>query len=385
VRSLIQFLQRPEVENIIARCRESKAVQGVNIRLNRWWLAAWRIGERYLSDDPRHGFELAMKMGELPDELFFWPGLTPLDEPWIPFRRPEAADLKWRPPLPFFRHTESPPIIVTICLYPDANARGEVPRAEFSMDFIVVYEVQPIAYLYAGPRSVHRPVIGGVSIGTGPDDVGTLGGILKDENENWYGLTCAHVAALKSAVEQPARADSGKGSMIGTVIHREAPPAFPVNLKATAPNQRAYAGQVDAALVLIDKEKAKQEVLRIGRINGIIVQDDLEQQHRLEVTGRSSDWKVLQYGGPTPFYNIEDRSTGKVHCFENPIMLRDSTGHMPVKEGDSGAWLCVPAHSGYRWAGMVIGGDSQVGFAVSASALKSWWEDAPRNLRLVLS
>jgi hypothetical protein len=379
VQCLDDFVRRQDVQRIIARCRESKAVQGVTVRLNRWWLAAWRLGERLNPFDPKHGFEMARKVDERTVLEF-------IEQPWLPIRTPKIDDLEWRPE-PYFLpyNPESPTVIITVCLYPDGLNADTIPRFEFSTDFSVVYEARPVAYLYASPRSYHRPLLGGISIGVNSSDYGTLGGILKGDNENWYGLTCGHVAATKDIVEQPAQADGGRKNAIGRVIYSEMPPAFPVNLEAISANQRAYAGQVDAALILIEKENVKQEILKIGKIDGIIGHESLAQLHRLETTGRTSDWKVLQYGSNTPYYNIKVRSTGDNHCFENPLFLRDPTGRRPVDEGDSGAWICVSGNAGCHWAGMIVGGDGQVGFAVSARALKSWWEDAPRNLKLSLS
>jgi hypothetical protein len=298
---------------------------------------------------------------------------------------PKLDDLKWRPEPRYFPYSsESPNVVITVCLYPDGLTNETVPVFDFSADFSLIYEARPVAYLYASPRRYYRPLLGGISIGVNSTDYGTLGGILKDERENWYGLTCGHVAKTNDIVEQPAQADGGKQDAIGRVVFSEMPPTFPTDLDAIPINQQAYAGQVDAALVLIDKAMATQEILKIGRVNGIIPPENIAQLHRLETTGRTSDWKILQYGSKTPYYNITVQSTGESHCFENPLQLRDPTGRTPVDEGDSGAWICVPGNAGSQWAGMVVGGDGQLGFAVSASALKSWWEDAPRNLRLSL-
>jgi hypothetical protein len=305
----------------------------------------------------------------------------------LPIHPPTPKDLEWRPEDPW-RNQRNLPIVINVRLYPDAARRGEIPFFEIQQnEFELIYEACPLARVYAGPQSSHRPVVGGVSIGVNATDVGTLGGILTDNGGQFYGVTCGHVAQSPNAVEQPSQSDggSGLGSSIGNVLHAEVPPPFPSYLSAIRTNQSKHAGQVDISIFKLANVTAKKEILKLGTINGVIPVDDLEQDHRLEMTGRTSDWKVLEYGGITPYHNLYNPNTGETYCYENPLMLRDSSGSQPVKPGDSGAWVCAPTDQGYAWAGMVVGGDSQVGFAVSAEASKSWWEDNPRNMSLTVA
>ncbi|MGD9850373.1 MAG: hypothetical protein AB7T38_03795 [Nitrospirales bacterium] len=390
MKCLNQFLERVDIQNIISGCRESKTVQGVNIRLNRLWLRAWRVGERYDPFNPRKGYEKYFEdfvnhfppRGLLHDNDFLGESL----DPWIPTRPPDSKDLKCLPRHPWEWITW-PPILVTIRLYPNASSRGELPRFQVPPDdFQLIYETCPLARLYAGPKVSHRPVVGGISIGVNATDFGTLGGVLKDNTGRYYGITCGHIAQLSNVVEQPSRADGGTGktSVIGKVIHAEVPPAFPSYLPQNRKNQSNHAGRVDISVFEVSVG-ARQEILKLGPIKGILPVDDLEQDHRLEMTGLTSDWKVLSYGGITPYHNIHNTTTGDNYCYENPLMLRDSSGTQPVQPGDSGAWVCTPSDQGYAWAGMVVGGDGQVGFAVSAEALQQWWEDTPRSMSLALS
>jgi hypothetical protein len=377
MRCLAEFREREDVRRLIDRCRESKEVQGVNIRLSRPWLAAWRLGERHNPLDPPDGFETAVKL----DDERLWDYMS---RPWLPIRALRSKDLAWRPR--FLFNSEPPlPIVFTIRLYPDAGFPKELQPIEQERDFELVYQACPVAYLYSGPRSLHRPVVGGISIGVNTTDYGTLGGILRDRGGHCFGITCAHVASTYQSVQQPSEADGGKGKSIGKVIYSEMPLAFPTFLPENRLNQTRYAGRVDVAVIEIDTAQAQQEILSLGRIKDIFPSDHLEQDHHLEMTGRTSDWKVLFYGGETCFHNLHIRSTGDVCCYEDPIILRDPTGNKPVDGGDSGAWICVPGDDGYHWAGMVVGGDGQVGFAVSADALKNWWEASPRQLKLAVS
>jgi hypothetical protein len=274
-------------------------------------------------------------------------------------------------------------------LYPNTSSRGELPRFEERQeDFLLIYETCPLARLYGGPKASHRPVVGGISIGVNTTDFGTLGGVLKDDTGKYYGITCGHVAQLSEVVEQPSRADGGRGvtSAIGKVVHADVPPAFPSYLPQNRINQSKHAGRVDISVFEVSVSVgAKLEILKLGPIKDILPVDELEQDHRLEMTGLTSDWKPLLYGGITPYHNIHNTTTDEVYCYENPLLLRDSSGKQPVQPGDSGAWVCTSSNQGYAWAGMVVGGDGQVGFAVSAEALKHWWEDQPRAMKLTFS
>jgi len=378
MKCLVPLLEREDVRSIIARCRESKAVQGVNIRLNRWWLAAWRVAEAYDPFEPQKAYE------EHWAEWDLYPPSGSSTIPRLPIRPITPKDLDWQPRHSFYRRT-LPPIVFTVRLYPNVAQLGGPPVLGGTQGvFDLIYEVCPLARLYAGPQSSHRPVVGGISIGVNPSDSGTLGGVVRDDMGQYYGITCGHIALSPNNVEQPSQTDGGGGSAstIGSVVHAEVPPPFPSYASAMKKDQKKYAGQFDISIFKISNVKAKQEILKLGKINGIMPTDDLEQDHRLEMTGRTSDWRVLAYGGITPYHNLHNAITGETYCYENPLMLRDSSGSQPVQPGDSGAWVCTPAGPEYVWAGMVVGGDGQVGFAVSAEALKSWWEDAPRSMSL---
>jgi hypothetical protein len=382
MRCLRPFLEREDVRAILAGCRESKAVQGVNVRLSWRWVWAWRIGERFDPYHPQKGYDAHWRALDLLPPR--WGG----GSSWLPIRPPQPKDLDWQPEGDPWFGPPGPPIIMSIRLYPSVMRRGEAPTFNIQANnFQLVYEACPLARLYAGPQSTHRPVIGGTSIGVNPTDNGTLGGVLRDDAGKYYGITCGHVAQNLSTIEQPSQADGGggSGSSIGKVIHAELPPAFPSYLPQTRKNQSKHAGRVDISIFEINGVSAKQEILNLGTVKDVFPVDDLEQDHRLELTGRTSDWKVLEYGGVTPYHNLHNTSTGDVYCYEDPLMLRDSGGAQPVQPGDSGAWVCAPSDNGYSWAGMVVGGDGQVGFAVSAEALKSWWEDAPRGMTLLLT
>jgi hypothetical protein len=106
----------------------------------------------------------------------------------------------------------------------------------------------------------------------------------------------------------------------------------------------------------------------------------VEQNEELQLTGRTSDWEKVQRSSDSPFYNLKNKTTGDEYCFENALIFREPSGAAAAAPGDSGAWLCREAGTDFHWAGMVVGGDSQLGIAVGSQELKSWWETAGFSL-----
>lgn len=382
MRCLAEFLDDGYVKKIITTCRESQAVQGILVQIDWRWMYSWRVGEKYDPENPPKGFEEAMRYQV--DWREFWDG-TPreLAEPWLPYRAITARDLTWRPPIYYWRDEDKEtyskwPIQVRICLYPRSPGAHHVPKFEAD-GFRIQYEVRSIARLLSGPRSQHRPLIGGVSIGTDPAECGTMGGILSDGFGRFVGVTCAHVADKHKPVDQPAQLD-GSGSSIGQVFVSELPAPYPSHARRTTSYQSKHASKVDIALIeLGPSPKPRLEVLKMGRLRDTISLDDIEQDEELQITGRTSDWKRLQRGPVAPYYNVKNKKTGDEYCFENALILRDPTGVCPVQPGDSGAWLCKETANDYLWAGMVVGGDSQLGLAIAANELMQWIKTNDKN------
>lgn len=390
MRCLREFLANPEPREIIEKCRQSRTVQGVLVQIDPRWMRAWRIGETYNPRYPDKGFDEASAQ----KRLWWGPGYTELFEgefwrPWKPFRAIQEEDLRWRPrDIRFWDDNASEtysrwPIILRICLYPGGDReRGEPPLFPTNMGFRIRYEVRPVMRLFAGPRDKHRPLLGGISIGVNANDAGTMGGIVTDGSGRYFGLTCAHVVGPAKDVEQPARIDA-TGGIIGKVIGSELPSPYPSHTPRTTAHQRQHASKVDVALVEInDKTTPKLEILKMGKVKGLVEPDDIEQHEELQLTGRSSDWKIVEKAVVSPYYNIKNQKTGEEYCYENALIFRDATGAAAAQPGDSGAWLCKETDADYLWAGMVVGGDHQLGIAIAAHELKSWWESTPRNLCL---
>jgi hypothetical protein len=396
------FSERAEVRRVIDVAMDSDAVQGVVFELDPGWLAAWRIEESF---GPRR-FEILLEP--------WWPRRMPvrywslrdrleqlgLSPHWIPSKIPTASDVeKWQPPYwkeyqnETWRNVFDSPVIIKICLIPPLPERERgIPRFE-NENLNIVYETRPRAQLFAGSTKAHNPLVGGISIGVGPDDYGTLGGLLRDNQGKRYGLTCAHVATTGEDVFHPAKADgSTHAKRIGKVaLHgglKICPAKSPCSWRATG----SYVNDVDVALIEIDPAlSSKHEVFKIGAVTGIRSGDKLVQGMAVELTGRSAGHKsTLELGGNGKYYKIPDGRGGE-YCVRNTIELTEPSYYRnitssPVDEGDSGAWVCAPAAAGeYDWCAMVIGGTGFTGIALESETISDWWRRTPPGLNLSVS
>ena len=378
MRALNEFLEDPYVQRVIEGCREYRSVQGILIEIHPLWMHSWRLGESFNANDPADGFKELIR-----ERYAMWNWEPPWRlPPWLPFRPITVKDLHWRPELwsDMWELYARWPIVMRICLYPRGDQdRGRAP--EFRGEgFRISYEVRPVARFYSSPKDQHRPIVGGVSVGVNATDAGTLGGVLKDNKGKYFGVTCAHVVGANTNVEQPAQIDR-RGTTIGSVVTKHLPPAFPSHARRVESEQAKYAAKVDAALIELDsKTGAKLEVLKMGPVTNLVALADIAQHEELQLTGRSSDWQKVQRSSVSPFYNVKNTITGDEYCFENALIVREPSGASAAQPGDSGAWLCKEVGTHYHWAGMVVGGDKQLGIAVASHELKSWWEAAGFNL-----
>jgi hypothetical protein len=390
MRSLNEFLEDAYVRRIIDQSRESRAVQGILIEIDPYWLYCWRLGESINPPDPIRGF----KEGLL-DGLFFpdyryanFVGNTQFLKPWMPFRQISGKELHWQPPVwnqeMWERSYSRWPVVMRICMYPDAPKHEK--KQSFNLPifrgegFRVHYEVRPIMKLYLGPKALHRPLLGGISVGVSNTDVGTLGGILKSQKDEYYGLTCAHVVGANKNGEQPAQVDK-HAAIIGSVVQQTLPPPFPSHAKKIAADQSKYSAKIDAALIKLDHAtSAKLEVLKMGPVTSIEAFDNIAQDEKLQLTGRTSDWQVVQKSTVAPFYNVTNPVTREEYCYKKPLIFREPNGRQACRPGDSGAWICKEVGVDYHWIGMVVGGDQQLGLAIGAEEIKSWWQAAGFDL-----
>jgi hypothetical protein len=388
---LRDYLERSEVQDAVSACRASRAVQGVAVELDTFWLSAWRAAARENPLDPREapgpqrGFGWVFEGGipvETAGAILSIPHLAPTG----PLK---SEDLSWEPPTwssrvrPNAGEPENP-IQLRIYVYPEywRNAEASLPQlSELPINY--VFESSPVPRLAARVNKFD-PLIGGVSIGVNAREYGTLGGLLRANDDRHYGVPCAHVVSNSSTVYHPSQRDSRVAHAIGQVAHAQLPKAYPGNLPITTANQAANSNDMDVALIEIDVD-ADLAVDTLGPITGIFPSGDIQQWHPTIFVGRTSGVRKVEFFIPVLYYNLPTADGKGTNCFNNIWLVQwppggGSNGKPPLQEGDSGAWLCIGGPNGWEWAGMVIGWAPQIGFAVTASNVARWWQQLGLDL-----
>jgi hypothetical protein len=375
---LIDFANEDrEFQVILARSSEYAVVQGVVLDIDRLWLHLWATQGR------QNGDRLRRLLQYYPDFSPFGLEAIRFSGPYIPPRPLSQQDIeKWRPDewewLADYRGRPSKrwPLIVKVCLRPQAYPDERIPTAAELYDgdgrLQVEIEVRPRARLAANPRHAHSPLPGGVSIGIGAKDYGTLGLILTDVGGKHYGLTCSHVAAQGNSVNQPALRDSRSAGVVGMSVLSSAIIGCAPGAKCN-PWSDIAVNEIDAALIELDGSGIPSllEVLDIGPLTGITNRAGLTTGQSIEVMGRTSGLNNLQLGGLAAWYSFAH--DGQDYCFRNLFEVESPYGKPGViRQGDSGAAVCVPGAAGTEWAGLIAGQDAFKGYAIYAESVAHW-------------
>lgn len=364
---LITLAEDFGLREIVGRAMEHSSVQGVVVDIDPIWLTFW---EWHVTGGSRHEdwlYRRGWRYGEVPRV----PALV---------RGPTQSDMWWRPP--FWSDInrdrnvpeDAPPLMVKVCFEPTA----ELPKEpNFGSERLqVVTEFRPLARLASGPKDVIRPLVGGLSVGTGSSSPGTLGGILRDKTGKSFALTCSHVLPPKAPADQPASQDNSAATFIGSVAAASVLNVSPGG-HCNPYNAGGLMNQVDAALIELDPNIASEsEVLQIGPIYGVTRKAMMSPELIVEMSGRTSGHRDLVVGGIAATYRFRD-SADNLYCFEHLFELRWPSFlrlvlSRPVSGGDSGAWVCAQGQKGTEWCGMVIGEDRLQGYAALSENIMNW-------------
>ena len=387
MRYLMEFSQREDVRSIVNAALKYKSVQGIVLEIDRFWLNSWRMkdylgSKRYMDLDNGYGLSLF-------DFGYDFFGMN--TERFLLSRKIELSDVKTWKPQGWDEYCESLnlkeiPIIVKICLLPQPNGSEnplpEIPNTELN----VVFETRPRATLYSSPKKIRRPLVGGVSISSSSLGFGTLGGILKDDLGEKFGLTCSHVIDSQLNINQPAQIDSRNSSLVGKCVNKTN--LISNNLPGMCnPYSNNPINTVDAGLIQFDAGiDADMKILDIGPINEITSIANMSVFQDIEIMSRTSGHSRYIVGGLALAYEFEHDN--QYYCFKNMFEIR-SQGRLktilssPIKPGDSGAWVCTPANDGVGWCGMVVGCDRWQGFAIFSETIVDWLTNQGRNLSVV--
>ena len=361
---LIEAAKVYDLEQLAGEFMKHDSVHGILIDLDPLWLRAYARHLKF----PNTEIDLSYL-----DYLIWGDAFTrhPLTEYWNDRDSPyfETAvpfDIHWFPKdwHLIFQHNN---LRMRVQLRPGSQP-VEIAEKQTAMQIIQEHSAVP-EFCSSKAKKIHRPLQGGVSIGQGTGDPGTLGGILIDkENGRKYGLTCGHVIPLKASVDQPSSIDSSKSAgVIGSCVYTDLPKPSPGQL--CNPSHSAL-NTMDIALIEIDPAiAAKHSVLNIGSIKNAMPAAKLHPNLKIEYNGRSSGHQTLVIGGILYSQEVDDPISGQKCCFSNLIELRQpSFLHLcfkrPVESGDSGAWILGSGATGLEWCGMIVAENRQSGYAI---------------------
>ncbi len=393
MRALFSFSERGEVRDLVGSATEFRSVQGIVVDYDPFWLTLWSLRSKYGDS----------AVDELSRRLFDWlhffgPGNWPMFIPSFvqgleEIGEVEPPDPKWIPKhwfeLQHLLRVGAPskePFIVKICLLPWQPEERLPQLGEYP--FPVLKERRGIAEL-AFPMRAHRPVIGGISIGTNSTDSGTLGGIVEDQNKKRWGVTCAHVVGGTCSVEQPAQSDNGRAaSTVGKAQLISRLNASTRSTPCNPYNKGAVLNSVDAALIEFDQGTTTSlQILNQPKLVGVRSRQDINPGDLVDVAGKQSGSRLLQVGGLGVTYRMRD-SANNFFCFHHLFELKwprwwRVIASRPVQKGDSGAWVITSGVNGSEWAGIAIAGDRLIGYATFAEEVIDWAR-ADHKLDLVI-
>jgi hypothetical protein len=383
MKEFFEFAEREDFQRLLAQATKYPSVQGVTIDYDPVWLHLARLRQQlpsgpfdhvmnYILADMVRGWSWTPRLWNgqcavIPNDSNLFHG--PLDTAWLP--------PWWKRYNEFFdRPAWDSPIIVRICLLPWSRQEETIRFGEYP--FPIVFERRPQAQL-CHLKTPQAKLHGGLSIGVGAGDSGTLGGIVKDQHGTLYGVTCAHVVGSSGTVEQPAQCDHPSPNAIGDIAASSTLQTSQFGTPCNPKNNQSVMNRVDAALIELDDQSAAElKIANLGSLTRVLPEADLQPGSSISFVGKESGPPARQLiiGGLNVTFRFKNAS-GDFLCFENTFQVRWPNAGCPVgvaavEQGDSGAWLCTPDGNGFAWAGMVMGSDQFIGYGVFAEAVTNW-------------
>lgn len=364
----------PELIGVLS---EIEAVQGVLLGYHPFWTDLWHVSRAY-------GWEAAENYFRDRDRRWWLGasgrnavlGMLDLDSPSLQ----DLQKLEWELRMKNREGgTRTPLFQVVVATEAGAELTEILERWGRGGDypFSIRQSVRGRAYLCM-PKRLHRPVVGGVSLGLGHLRDGTLGGLLRDSHGTLHGLTCAHVVrnASTGAVDQPAQCDNPGGHPhLGRVLHESPLTTSPGTGICNPYASGVHLHTVDAALVGIDPAiAATPHLLGLRPPSGIAGKAAVNPGDLMDVAGKESGLVRLMATKVALTFKYHDPNAGGHYCFTEAFELswpsiNGVLSGPPLRDGDSGAWLLNTAG---QWAGMVIAADANHGYAMYADNAEAW-------------
>ncbi|OPF96622.1 hypothetical protein [Rhodopseudomonas palustris] len=321
--------------------------------LNPFWRAAYHLADSGLSDDIIIGWP-DIRFGA-PLDLGAWLSASGVVQratgPFDLSRRFEAADQMTNRLFGDCDRLRGGPYIFRIFALPgssetlktDPENRRKLVEAARKSPIPTVVETQDAVRLVAAP---------GDGLVAPAGVLGTLGGFLKDRSRNTvYAVTCGHVIASGTP--------NCGGVGLGPCVYAAAP--LPLNGAVCQAGCGAMT-ELDVALIDIQRTAFTNVATSVAKL---VSPGDIVAMSGA-ATGGTVDYEV---GGAVVELAIGGSCWDRLYLFHAPV----SSGLLPVgvkvamtpppKGGDSGAWLV----RGQEWAGMVVAGNSLLGYALAGT------------------
>ena len=363
----------PEFRQLLERAQQFPTVQGIVLDIDRWWLRAWACRQLSGGHGPDDSYfdadDHACRRHD--DGAVVWPEPLKLSdvEGWLPFAwrnrriRPGFSD-------------ERSPLSAKVCIRPLGSTGERHPTLDDLYieggRLQVTIEARSRAKLSSNPRKPYSPLLGGVSIGVGAADYGTLGVVMNDGKGRHYAVTCSHVVPYANQVFQPSQRDYSPSNTIGRSILATPLTACPAGVSCN-PWSGIAAHEIDASLIELSAAHmtALMEVLDLGPLSGVMPRSSITPLQALEVMGRTSKYKAMRVGGLAVWYSFQHG--GNDYCFKNLFEVESPYGAAGViKSGDSGGPVCSPDANGTAWAGLIVGRDAFKGYASYSETVNQW-------------
>lgn len=281
------------------------------------------------------------------------------------------------------------PLLVRLCVTPPTAASWEsrraisrfVREANQKFPFFIGIEDREPAEFTAGQN-----VEGGYGItATAP---GTLGGFLKDQRGDIWGITCGHVAQIAGGavtvdINHVTHSNAGTVTDSNFASLPSSPGSAPCN-----PYVASAAADVDGALVELNSGfSASDTVDSVGKIDAIFLRTQLNSGDAVRMCGASSgahDYLIGAYGVTCQV----GLPGGAYYCFKDafeiyapvntliPGRVAQAVAPRPLG-GDSGAWICHKQAGGsFAYFGNLIAVQGAIGICTFADALTGWVQKA---------
>ncbi|HEV7600255.1 MAG TPA: hypothetical protein VGO49_08345 [Bradyrhizobium sp.] len=219
---------------------------------------------------------------------------------------------------------------------------------------------------------------------------GTLGGFLKDQHGDIWGITCGHVAQMAGgAVTVDINYVSHPNAGTVTASNFASLPSSPVSAPCN-PYVASAAVDVDAALLRLNSGfSAFDTVASVGKIDAIFARTQLNSGDTVRMCGAASgahDYVIGGYGVTC----LVPLAGGAHCCFKDafeiyapanapalvPGRLAQAVVPRPLG-GDSGAWICHRQTGGsFAYFGNLIAVHEAIGICTFADALTGWVQKA---------